>query len=218
MMPTQPASDGVPLTSQPFPHKERGASLVVSLVMLVAVLLLSISAAQIALQGEKAARNDRDRQIAFQAAEAALLDAELDIENSPDATKSRSQLFSRSSALGFPGDGEPVCGTGAANINLGLCRHALEGALPVWQTIDLLDDDSATMQSVPYGVFTGQTLQTGKGALPGRLPRYAIELMKFNRQGENADQATYFYRITAIGFGAREATQVVLQSIYRKEN
>ena len=55
--------------------RQRGASLIVSLLMLVAVLVLGISAAQIALQGEKASRNDRDRQIAFQAAEAALMDA-----------------------------------------------------------------------------------------------------------------------------------------------
>ena len=62
-----------------------GATLLVTLLMLVVVLLLGIAAAQIALQGEKSSRNDRDRQIAFQAAEAALLDAEMDIEQSPDA-------------------------------------------------------------------------------------------------------------------------------------
>lgn len=200
--------------------RQRGASLLVSLLMLVAILVLGISAAQIALQGEKASRNDRDRQIAFQAAEAALMDAELDIENSPDATKSRSQQFSKDSASGFPGDGEEACRFGEANINLGLCRRATDGAAPIWQTVDFLDSDSSTTSSVPYGKFTGQAFPTGKGSLPSKLPRYVIELMLYNKEGESADtgKASYFYRVTAVGFGARETTQVVLQTFYRKED
>ncbi len=198
--------------------RQRGASLIVSLLMLVAVLLLGTSAAQIALQGEKASRNDRDRQIAFQAAEAALLDAELDIENSPDAVKSRSQQFSKNSALGFPGDGEDGCRAGESNINLGLCRHASDGAAPIWLTVDFLDATSSTMHSVPYGKFTGQDFPIGKGSLPGKLPRYVIELMLYTKAGESADMPSYIYRVTAIGFGARDSTQVVLQTFYRKED
>jgi type IV pilus assembly protein PilX len=189
--------------------------LIVALVMLIAVVLLGVSSAQIALQGEKASRNERDRQVAFQAAEAALLDAELDIENSPDALRSRSELFSKDSVLGFPGDGEAGCGSGAANRSLGLCRRAANGALPVWQAIDI-SDGSSSAQSVPYGTFTGQIFPSGKGSLPARLSRYVIELMVYSQQGENAEKPSYFYRVTAIGFGARESTQVVLQTFYRK--
>lgn len=191
--------------------------LILSLVMLIAVVLLGISAAQIALQGEKASRNERDRQIAFQAAEAALMDAELDIENSPDAAKSRSRQFSKDSALGFPGDGEEGCNGGATNRNLGLCKRAADGAPPVWQTVDL-SDESSSAHSVPYGRFTGQSFPTGSGSLPARLSRYVIELMVYDKQGESAEKPSYFYRVTAIGFGARDTTQVVLQTFYRKEN
>lgn len=198
--------------------KEDGMALIVALLMLVVIMLLGTSAGQLALLNEKASRNDRDRQVAFQAAEAALLDAEMDIEHSPDAMKSRSHLFSKNSALGFPAAGEERCGAGYHNIHLGLCRHMPEGAVPVWQTVDFLNASEATVDSVPYGRFTGQSLQTGVGSLPARLSRYMIELMVYNRQAESADQATYFYRITAIGFGARDTTQVVLQTFYRKEN
>lgn len=197
--------------------REQGAALIVSLLMLAAVLMLGISAAQIALQGEKASRNDRDRQVAFQAAEAALMDAELDIEHSPDQTKSRSQMFSKDSAIGFSGDGTTVCGAGVSNPALGLCDRRSEGATPAWLLIDFNDVSPSTMQSVPFGKFTGQEFQTGKGFLPGRPPRYIIELMTYNRRGENADKPSYFYRITAIGYGARDNTQVVLQTFYRKE-
>jgi type IV pilus assembly protein PilX len=182
--------------------------------MLVAVLLLGISAAEIALQGEKVSRNDRDRQIAFQAAEAGLMDAELDIENSPGDAKSRSRIFARESKEGFT-DG---CGAGTGNIYLGLCNRAAEGTTPAWQSVDFLDDSSKA-RSVPYGWFTKQSFQAGKGSLPSKLPRYIIELMAYTREGEGAsiEDMTYFYRVTAIGFGVRDTTQVVLQTFYRKD-
>lgn len=198
-------------------RRNKGAALVVALIMLMVILMLGLAAAQSALQGLKTTRNDGDRQIALQAAEAALRDAEMDIEQSPDAGKSRSYIFSRRSTLGFPAPGEPGCNGGAANIYLGLCRSPAMNAVPVWQNVDF-GDDAATMRSVAYGTFTGQAIQVGKGALPSRLPRYIIELYSYNKPGESADKLSYFYRITAVGFGARETTQVALQSFYRKED
>lgn len=192
--------------------------MIVSLIMLVAVLLLGTSAAQLAQQSEKASRNERDRQVAFQAAEAALMDAEMDIENSADATNSRSGQFSKDSALGFPGEGENGCHASHAGKNHGLCRRAADGAPPVWQTVDFTDDAASTAQAVPYGKFTGQIFPAGQGSLPSKLPRYVIELMTYTKQGESAEKISYFYRITAIGFGPRETTQVLLQTFYRKEN
>ena len=197
---------------------QRGVSLVVSLIMLVAVLILGTSAAQLALQSEKASRNDRDRQIAFQAAEAALMDAELDIENSPASSASRSKLFSKGSALGFPTEGEDVCHAASAGKHHGLCRRTPDGTAPAWQSVDFADDAASSARSVPYGKFTGQSFPAGQGPLPGKLPRYIVELMPYHKQGEGVDQAGYFYRITAIGFGPRETTQVLLQTFYRKEN
>jgi type IV pilus assembly protein PilX len=43
--------------------------------------------------------------------------------------------------------------------------------------------------------------------------------MPYNKEGEGAtrEDLTYFYRITAIGFGVRDTTQVVLQTFYRKD-
>lgn len=194
---------------------QSGISLVVSLLMLIAVAMLGISAAQIAMQAEKASRNDRDRQLAFQAAEAALLDAELDIENSPDAARSRSNYFDRFTSEGF----STGCGSGEANIFLGLCAGTEASEVPAWLSVDLRDAAPTTTRSVPYGKFTGLHFPVGEGALPARLPRYIIELISYNAAGESADATgrSYFYRITAVGFGVREQTQVVLQSFFRKE-
>lgn len=189
---------------------QQGAALVMALCLLIVILLLGAAAAQLALQGEPTARGERDRQMAFQAAEEALMDAENDIEGSPTAP-GRSATFAPDSALGFVSG----CGTGA---DLGLCLGAGEGEPPVWQSVDLADAAPQTARSVPYGAFTGAAMPTGEGFLPFRRPRYIIELLPFAQEGEAAGEAApqYQYRITAIGFGARDSTQVVLQSVYRK--
>lgn len=195
-------------------HLQAGASLAVSLLMLIAVLILGTAAANIALQAEKASRNDRDRQIALQAAEAALADAELDIEGSPDAGRSRSSLFAKDKAEGFT----PGCGAGMRNPFLGMCMRSEDGTAPAWQSVDFTDDSSGA-RTVPYGHFTGMAFQTGHGALPAKPPRYIIELLPYTREGQGAgpDDLSYFYRVTAAGFGMRPTTLVVLQTYYRKE-
>jgi type IV pilus assembly protein PilX len=59
---------------------QQGMTLMMALVMTIAVLVIGFSAAELAWQGEKAARAQRDRHVAFQAAEAALDDAEKGIQ------------------------------------------------------------------------------------------------------------------------------------------
>ncbi|WP_070219567.1 MULTISPECIES: PilX N-terminal domain-containing pilus assembly protein [unclassified Janthinobacterium] len=195
--------------------RHSGATLVYVLCLLVIILLLGISAAQMALQGEKAARGERDRQIAFQAAEEALMDAQNDIEGLPGAP-GRSSLFAPGSAAGFA-DG---CGEAGA---LGLCLPAAPEAPALWLSMDL-DGPEGSSHTVPYGQFTGAVMHTGQGFLPSRRPRYLIELLAFHPPGAQAAAVagglateSYVYRITAIGFGAQESTQVVLQSYYRKQ-
>lgn len=202
--------------------RQSGASLIISLLMLMAVMLLGLSAAQIALSSEKASRNDRDRQVAFQAAEATLIDAEIDIQNSPDAGLSRSQLFSKDSALGFPAETDLDCGAGLTNQGLGLCSRRPAGMTPAWQTVNFSNVDVNSTQSVPYGTFTGQLFTVGSSSGGGgasiRTPRYVIELMNYTEPGASAEKVSFIYRITAIGYGVRDSTQVVLQSFYRKES
>jgi type IV pilus assembly protein PilY1 len=183
-----------------------GAALMTALFVLVAITIVGLAAAHTALNAEKSARSERDRHIAFQAAEAGLADAERDIEGGANPVSARAALFAGGSALGFA-DG---CGRGQDN--LGLCAYAQ--AAPAWHMVNL---SGATDAAVPYGQFTGAALPTGGGALPGRAPRYVIELMPLGRAGEGAGQLTAnVYRVTAIGFGVRPSTHVVLQSFYRK--
>jgi Tfp pilus assembly protein PilX len=190
-----------------------GATLVTVLFVLVAVLIVGVSAAQTALNAEKSARQERDRHIAFQAAEAALADAERDIEGGSDPASPRAALFAAGSAIGFA-DG---CGRGQDSINLGLCMRAPAPLAPAWQAAELSDETGSAINTIPYGKFTGAAMPAGSGTLPARAPRYIIELMPLARAGEDASQrAGNFYRITAIGFGTRDTTRVVLQAFYRR--
>lgn len=192
---------------------EQGVTLVFALCMLVVVLLLGVSAAQLALQGERSARAERDRQLAFQAAEEALMDAQSDIDGRPGAP-GRSAVFD--SAAGFAAD----CAAAAAQA--GLCLPAGPGAPPVWLALDLGAGNAAGM--VEYGRFTGARMAAGDSTLPSRLPRYLIEQLPAQLPGMEAGApggtaggaGAYVYRITAIGFGAQADTQVVLQTYYRK--
>ncbi len=186
-----------------------GTALVVSLVMLLAVLLLSMSMANRALTDEKAARNQQERLVALHAAESALLDAESDIENAR-TSGSRSAIFSSQSAIGFT-DG---CGKGDANPYQGLCLDHGNGPAATWRQVDL-GNTGTHSASVRFGHFTGRSLPVGGTTLPGQSPRYIIELLPDNEPGQTAWPA-YIYRITAIGFGTTTQTQAVVQSLYRK--
>lgn len=85
-------------------------------------------------------------------------------------------------------------------------------------------------RSVAYGGFTGQTYFSGDaasgahvGALPARAPRYIVEAIRSRGgwqantlQSASAQGISYIFRVTAIGYGMREETQVVLQtSLYK---
>lgn len=206
------------MTAYPFRcgRLQAGATLFTMLIMLLLVLLLGMAATQISLQGEKAARNDRDRLIAFRAAEAALLDAELDIRHSPDISESRSYIFSADSKQGFPEATGDACGSGTQNIYLGLCRAIADDGTPTWKTLDFDDAAANTTHTVVYGRFTGRSFPVGAAALPARLPRYAIELLDDKSIHVLTGKPAYYYRVTAIGFGAHDTTRVVLQAVYRK--
>lgn len=191
---------------------QRGAALVTALLIMLALMIVAVSAARAALHAEKTARGERDHTMAFQAAEAALADAERDIEGGIDPGSARAALFARNSVQGFERD----CGA-EPNTNVGLCLRTEAPETPAWQSAALSRPGQGQLRSVELGRFTGAAMPVGRGTLALRLPRYIIELMPLALAGTDAaDRAGNFYRITAIGFGASESSHVVLQSYYLK--
>src|SRR5471032_2183331 len=114
--------------------RQHGITLLLVLLLMIVVVMIGTSAAQLALQGEKAARAERDRHVAFQAAEDALADAERDIQGSAgfgasgagadggaaasSAALARSAMFAADAGSGFSDScgavGAGGAGTGSA--------------------------------------------------------------------------------------------------------
>jgi len=194
--------------------RQHGFSLVMVMIIMVVVSLLGVAASQMVLMGERSARFDRDWQIAYQAAEAALLDAEFDIRGPNPDGNSRVAQFANDSRAGFI----PGCGTSGAE--RGLCKSTATGVKPAFYSVDF-SAEGANAPSVRFGEFTGRTMASngvaGRGAQSERLPRYIIEDIPDQPPGTSASNRKVLYRVTAVGFGPRKETQAVLQMFFRKE-
>lgn len=200
-------------TSKAKAGAQHGVSLVIVLMILVIVSIVGVSGIQISMMGERSARNDRDAQIAWQAGEAALIDAEFDIEGQPSTSSTkRNTIF----ALGKTDTSKFVSGCGTSGQSKGLCALAVTGK-PSWLTVDF----TATGNSAPttaFGTFTGRDFPSGtKGLQPVKPPRYVIEAIPDPEIARTAkpSEMKYIYRITAMGFGPNAETQAVLQTLYR---
>jgi type IV pilus assembly protein PilX len=213
-------------------QRQSGFSLIVSLLMLIVIIILGVGAANMALNEERGSRNYRDRQIAFQAAEAALKDAEQELLGTATtsvacnpADTAHLTYWGRSADVCFDGRTGNINGLGfvdgcsTAATSPGLCETSI-GSTPIWESIgDKLGDSTALGAGkapyVVYGAFTGKTYPTGGVGLPSVAPRYIIERVpKNNLLGASyGPPDTFMYRVTAIGFGPNSNAQVVLQSV-----
>lgn len=177
-------------------RRQRGASLFVALVMMIAITLIGLASATISTTEERMARNARDTNIALQAAEAALRDAEQDV------TTSRAL----SGATMFSDTCDQIGGKG-------LCMPASTGTEQRWESY--LTDDT---RSIAYGEVTGATALP-PATEPGGVadpPRYLIEAVPdMDGTSLRAGSARYVYRITTLGHGGFDGTQVMLQEFFR---
>ena len=192
----------------PLRSKQQGISLVIVMIFLVILSVLGVSAIQTSTLSSKVARNQLDRTLAFQAAEAALRDAELDLNNKKfdKITKcTAGGAGCRASLITSGGSnfGNDTSANPSANrCKLGLCStdDPIAGALPFWEERSRWTNAN---DSVEYGTFTGAD------DLPvvAQQPRYMIEYFK---QGDEA-----VYRVTSLGFGASTSTTIMLQTSYK---
>lgn len=198
------------------PRSQAGVSLIVVLLILVVVSILGISGIQISMMGERSTRNDRDTQIAWQSAEAALIDAEFDIEGIPATSSARrNTIFTLGKTditkfvanCGNSGQMRGLCALNAAGINI----------KPAWLTVDFtVTGDAAATTAL--GTFTGRNFPSGgAGTQPAKPPRYVIEAISDPDQSRTSKptDVKYIYRVTAMGFGPNPETQTAMQMLYR---
>lgn len=191
---------------------QTGASLIVVMIILTIVSLLGVAGIQISMMSERGARNDRDQQVAWQSAEAALMDAEFDMFG-PGASTRRA-TFAPTNLSAFA----PGCGSTGASV--GLCA-IVDAGKPAWLTVGF-DTTGTSAQTTEFGAFTGRSFAAGGiGVQPSKKPRYVIEAIPdqfgtgSGSRNLSSGDVKYVYRVTSMGFGPRDDIQAVLQMIYR---
>ncbi len=204
--------------------KQTGSTLLISLMFLMVMTLIVTGVWRMAMQQESMTGFERDYQIAFESAEHALRDAELDYFNTcmkkPDGTAQN--CTPRTIPIeGLTGFGK-IGSTGGTDNGTcsedGLCRSKAQvtPAFKIYESqprMAVLDGNDSTEKPVKVGTFTRDlSLLAGSEAVPNviKQPHYLIEALQLG--GNNGKQLAVVYRITAIGYGRRADTRVVLQS------
>lgn len=190
--------------------RQQGVVLFVALVFLVMLTVIGISLFGTTTGEEKMARNYRDYNLAFQAAESALRDAEIRITG---------YWVYGVNPSGTPLPLEPLVFT--ANCTNGLCNQA--ATQPVYTTYSMTAAPSVGLGDCP-GSCDGKGNGTGTGsptiaspALTASQPRYLIEAVPWSPPGSSLSDAGgggTAYRITARGAGRAATTQVLLQEVF----
>jgi type IV pilus assembly protein PilX len=176
--------------------KQKGAALIVSLVLLTLVALLGVAGVQTIGLEEKMAGHSFDRNLTFQAAEAALREAEQYVEtNKPPAS--------------YTDDNSDCPGASAINncdLTTGLCPPPDKDCKPRW---------------LPDSGFTQwKNATVSLPALAG-TPQYFIEYLgntfPCSDGGTSDPMNCKRYRITARSNPGAGRASVMLQSVYRTD-
>lgn len=188
------------------PPREQGAVLAIGLIILVVMTLLGVTAMTTTSLENKMAGNLKDWNLAQQAAEAGLRDAEIDI-----ATTGRVTGWTY-------GVGGCKAVTATANQRDGQCISAVGDTVNIWQTIDW-SNSAAAQYYVKYGNKTGAGSAYTVAQGYATIPRYIIELVTDKgKPGVSLvgfeSNKTKTFRVTAVGYGGSTQASVMLQSTY----
>lgn len=186
------------------------------MMFLVVLTLLAISLLRTGILEEKMVSASRDWNLAFQAAESALRDAEREI-------KTGTRIIGQAGFQSGCSATTDVNGAGLCMPNLCTNTAATGDCLPIWIDLSKKQADSGWIsgasagKSIAYGTYTGVSALSGVAA----QPRYIIEVLTVPDASSLKVQAgqpsqKYLYRATAVGFGASTATRVMLQGTYRQ--
>ena len=181
-------------------HRQSGAVLVLSLLMLFVLTLIGVSSINTTTMEEKMSGNSRNQQLAFHAAEIAIREA----ENFITATNNPRTLFTATS--------------GTAGL------YTLSNGPSSYNATDKSWWASTANGRRTYGATTGNTTQD-----LASVPQYTIEYRGDSKPKEATDPTIFggetvngsqggiaIYRITARGTGITDNAVVVIQSHFGK--
>lgn len=173
---------------------ERGATLVVALIFLLLLTIIGVTAITTSTLQQNMAVNEKDKQASFDAAESALIEAEIAIGSAPQQLPPSSSLpYTLGTALSY----------GVAGDFSSMLTHGSNW----WLT-----NGGATTNAAVIG--------TGPLALSA-APKYVVEYVGAAPGGNlvigiKAPQVI-FYRITAWGWGTTPNAVSTLQEVYGRE-
>ena len=180
---------GKPVTAT---KRQRGAVLIMALLVVVVLTILGVSAMQGAVMEERMAGNAHDHHMAFQSSESGLRDAGdwllgLTVRPLADATGTNGIY-----ALG--------------NLGNGMMDYAFD-----WK-------DSQPGKRT-YGTDTSNA--AADFSYHAEPPRYVVEETAFVRDSLDPESAAqgkgkYYYTVSSIGYGGSGSSEAVAQSVYEK--
>jgi type IV pilus assembly protein PilX len=175
---------------------QHGMSLFPALMFLLVLAVIGVAAMNSTLMQEKMANNTKDGNVAFQAAEAALRDAEADVTTNITSGT-----------------------TFSASCTNGLCTPPSTWPTPLSTDISKAIDWTVSGNTRAYGSFTGAP-QLPDVATP---PLYVIERLSSLPVGPGGSvgigvgaphSGGSAYRLTVLATGTRAETRVILQSTF----
>lgn len=184
--------------------QQRGAVLIISMIILLILTLLGVTSMRSSALQERMAGNTRDKHLAFEAAEAALIDAEDFL-----STIATTGAFDTDGSDGLYNDDirADTIPPGIVITDKGIA--------------DRVDWDGSVDPTMSF--LTATNIGTGQGL--GSAPKYVIQFIssfgtdvdRYNQ--DNAGQGsgggkTGLFRITARGTGGSDNSVVVLQTVY----
>jgi type IV pilus assembly protein PilX len=169
---------------------QSGVVLFVALMLLLILSMIGVTVARMQTVEERMARNENNRQLATQAAEAALRYAEYQLLNAPPEAV-------------FAGD---TAGYYAISQTTGSMVAPTTGIVPTFFSTpaNVMPYNGPALSLVPAG--------------PARTPTIAIELVGYGSvpgDGLTPNQEPPVYRITVQGYDADGTPSVILQEVYR---
>tara|TARA_R110001592_G_scaffold52511_7_gene160664 strand:+ start:2336 stop:2956 length:621 start_codon:yes stop_codon:yes gene_type:complete len=201
-------------------HFQQGSALIISLVMLLLLTMVGVTGMNMTSLEERMSGNYRDHEMAFQAAEAALVEAENFIESTDLTTND----FYTSPACSTTNCFKADCSGGSVNgTSGGLC---FTGTFTVSSepVNSCVLDASQPWKTMTRWSTAGQVAEADALTNNSTEAKYIIEFRCFTvRDDTNASadpailaQWALLFRITALANGGTNDSRVMLQSTYKK--
>lgn len=201
-------------------NSQSGSVLGISLLLLLVMTLIGVIAAKIALSEQKMAGNTRSQEVALQAAEFGLRDAEHWLNNLTELPHEVS--CSDSDDL----DCADISGAEVTDANT---QDAIGAVSRVLRSDDPEFSDWETLSGKTYAEWQsfGQAIKqtddnddryTVAGAAQENQPRYIVRELRFIPDGiaigTGVPPGRYLYEVTAVGVGTQDTTKRVVQSTF----